>query len=937
MRAIAPQLFAFLSGVAALIFEALWFRQAGLVFGNSIWASALVLSSFMAGMALGNAWGVRLGGRLALPWRGYAFLELAIGLAGFLLVVGLPHLTQVLAPWLGPLRDTPWLLQLLRFALAFLLLMLPAVAMGATLPVLVTAAGPRAAEFGRTLGLVYGWNTLGAVVGAAASELVLIGALGLRATGAVAGVFNLSAALLALGWGRAPSAPAPAPMPTPTGVASRGPILLASFLSGGILLALEVCWFRLVSLYVTTTSLAFALMLAVVLAGIGLGSLLGSAWLRRDEDAHRHAWVVALAGGAAATLSYIGLGAVLPETVAGKFPSPVRVLLLSGVLMFPTSLLSGLIFSLLGQRLHAGVPGAARATGLLTLANTLGSMLGPILASFVLLPGPGVEASLFGLAGAYGLVALGAYRGPRPTAARAGAWGVAAVCVAVWLAFPHGRLRDDYLARVSRLYERAGEEIIAFREGSLETLQYARRSWLGEPVSYRLITDGYSMSSTDLWGQRYMALFAWLPAALHPELRSALLISFGVGTTARSLTDLPELERIAIVDISKDVLEMSEIVFPGEGESPVDDPRVTVHIEDGRHFLETSSEEFDLITAEPPPPALAGVVNLYTQEYFERLHDRLRPGGYATYWLPVMQLSPRASRSITAAFCAAFPNCSMWEGMPQEWILLGAREPVTPTTPERFRRLWKDPGLAPRLREIGVERPGQLLPLFLADAKQLSRWVGEEPALVDDRPGRAPESVQGWQQPPPEYAGLLLGPKRRARFEKSAWLAAVTPPEIREQSEPYLHWTQIITRQLITNRRGLSVPAVADALETTDLETLPLWLLGGEVARQRILAQRIEQHAEVSGPDRETMRYAQGLAALVEREYSGAAHHFAAIRADHPLRQDADLREVLALCLAGDVEGARRRARQIRAAHAPGSAPRFWGDLGERFGVGRER
>ena len=156
------------------------------------------------------------------------------------------------------------------------------------------------------------------------------------------------------------------------------------------------------------------------------------------------------------------------------------------------------------------------------------------------------------------------------------------------------------------------------------------------------------MSATDVQARRYMKLYAYLPAAVHPALRRALLVSYGVGSTARALVDTASLEHIDVVDLSSDILEMSERTTATDGRSPLDDPRVEVHIEDGRWFLHTTPHRYDLITAEPPPPMLAGVVNLYTREYFSLVRDRLAEGGMVTYWLPLRALSDQYACLATA-------------------------------------------------------------------------------------------------------------------------------------------------------------------------------------------------------------------------------------------------------------------------------------------------
>lgn len=709
------------SGAAALLFETLWFRQAGLAFGNTVWASALVLAGFMTGLALGNALAARYGERWRRPIRLYALLELTIAGTGVALVLLLPFLPPLLAPLQRSLAGAPALLQLVRFVLTLVLLAVPSLAMGVTLPLLVEALARGRGDFGRALAFLYGANTLGAVAGALAGEAFLIERLGVIGTALGAAALNGAAALgalaLAARHGEGAARPAPAAEAGPAlgtrsrrgGLAGAGPFLLAAFLAGGTLLALEVVWFRLLVLFVAGTSLAFAVMLAVVLAGIGAGSLFASLLLARWPGVYRGAAAVAFATGAAAIGAYLGFDRVLPGGGVPILTRPQDVLRNAAALMLPAALLSGVLFPLVGKAIHERVGSAVRATGLLTLANTAGAALGPLAAGFLLLPAAGMERSLFVLTALYGVAAACLLAGEgfsvlrRPVVVAAGLAFAAAL-----IGFPWGEMDQRLLAAVEARYAGGGEHVVAVREGLTETIHYTQQDRFGEPFDHRLVTNGYSMSGTALLGRRYMDLFVQLPVALHPGLRSALLISYGVGTTARALTRTAELETIDVVDVSRDVLEMNRIVFPDEREYPLADPRVAVHVEDGRHFLQTTSRRFDLITAEPPPPKYAGIVYLATEEFFRLVHERLAEGGIFTYWLPVNQLSPGDAKTITAAFCNAFEDCSLWAGSAFDWILLGTSRLHGPLSVERVSAQWGDPEVRAELERIAIEEPAQL-------------------------------------------------------------------------------------------------------------------------------------------------------------------------------------------------------------------------------------
>ena len=149
-----------------------------------------------------------------------------------------------------------------------------------------------------------------------------------------------------------------------------------------------------------------------------------------------------------------------------------------------------------------------------------------------------------------------------------------------------------------------------------------------------------------------MTLFVTWPMAVNPDAKDALLISYGVGITAAALVETTGLERIDVVDVSAEIMESNRILHRDAAGRvsgyPLDDPRVHVHVEDGRHFLQTTGRRFDLITGEPPPPKLAGIVSLYTREYFSLVRERLTERGITTYWLPVTGLLPSDAKKKKA-------------------------------------------------------------------------------------------------------------------------------------------------------------------------------------------------------------------------------------------------------------------------------------------------
>jgi predicted membrane-bound spermidine synthase len=921
----------FLSGAAALIFENLWFRQAGLALGNSVWASSLVLAGFMGGLALGNGLVGRFGHHVRRPVRFYALLEVIIGLAGLTLVHLLPLLTPTLATVLRPWLEEPWLLNPLRLGIALALLLAPSTAMGATLPLLVGALYRRDPHFGRVLGRLYGWNTLGAVAGALAGEAFLVGWLGIRGSALFAGAVNLTAALLAFALarsfedeGRATRARA-----APLSARALG-LLAAALLCGGILLALEVVWFRFLLLFSHGSSLAFAVMLAVVLAGIGLGGLLVTVWLSRVRDGHRQLPALCFASGVITVASYAFFELATRSLDGSIIISWPRLLELSVRLMLPVSLLSGVLFTLLGEALHREAAGETRVAGLLTLANTTGAMLGSLAGGFLLLPGLGIERSLHGLAAGYGLAAiLIASCGRRPVRRReAIPWLAtgAALLVAIGL-FPSGLMERSYLRYPVGLFARAeGAVLQETREGLTETILYLRIDRLGAPLYHRLLTNGHSMSATSVDSLRYMKLFVYWPVAVHPDPRHALLISYGVGGTAKALTDTRSLETIDVVDVSADILEMSRIVYPDPAEHPLRDPRVTVHVEDGRYFLQTTERRFDLITGEPPPPKSAGIVNLYTKEYFDLVHERLADGGIATYWLPVHHLLESDSKAIIRAFCDVFADCSLWVGSGLDWLLIGTRDALGPVSTEHFARQWSDPVVGPELRAVGFELPEQLGALFMADAEELLARTADTLPLDDDHPNRLSNRLPGPREVAEIYSPWMNPERARDRFARSPLVRRLWPESIRQASLEQFDfpWTSGWGGTVVG-----ALPSLHRVLTGSSLQTLPLWLMGSGAKEQQVA-----RRASSQGRKGAALAYHFGVLALAERQYERAAEHLS--RAEGPrLRRAARYLRIYALCMAGRVAEAETLAERWGIFEADAGdgriAARF---LSDTFGLG---
>jgi spermidine synthase len=803
----------FLSGIGALIFETLWLRLSGLAFGNSVWAAALILSSFMAGLALGNALAASARIRRWRPLYLYAALEIFVAFFGCTIVFGLP----VLGEWMRPMWQTLWnhqpTLLGLRFVVSFLMLLVPTTAMGLTLPVIIEDPALRQTNFGRLIGFLYGSNTLGAVVGALLGETYLIAAFGLRGTGLAAGLVVCLAAVIALLVARHTGDASPQPkFPLRLDASYRPPwrLLVVSFGTGCIFLCLEVVWFRFLHLYVASSPTAFAIMLAVVLAGIGFGGIFAGAIHRGSARLNHLLPILLLLAAIAALLSYLFFPENVAQSRAGVFDLSWRaVALVSITLMLPVAFVSGILFPSLVAKVQASVGDRMNSTGITTLFNTAGAAAGPLLASFVLLPGVGYQWSL--LLCAAGYVLLSVVVSERAT------WsirqpvgrliiGLCAGAILLMAVLPYHRAESHFL-HASRPYETDEHgnvlaHVVKRIEGTSDTLQLLRRDLFGEPYYYRLLTNGFSMSSTNPHSQRYMRLFAYLPLAFRPESEEVLLLCYGCGVTADALLHGPNVKRMDAVDISKEVFALADFYSGINYSNPLRDPRVHAVVQDGRFFLQASPRQYDIISGEPPPPKIAGSVNLYTQEFFSLMKSGLKEGGITTFWLPINQLKVDEAKAILRAFHNVFSNASVWASADEEWIMMGINGPGRKLEEEEVRQLWSNSNSGADLRRIGIEVPQQMGALFVMDGAEIDLITRDIAPLTDLYPKRLTDEPWNDEASYRFAFRYLEAPSALQRFLGSTLVKAIWPETLNQSLESFfiLRQTRYLSEIIGSNK-----------------------------------------------------------------------------------------------------------------------------------------
>ncbi|HET7875471.1 MAG TPA: fused MFS/spermidine synthase [Methylomirabilota bacterium] len=762
----------FLSGATGLVYEVLWSRMLGLIFGHTAHAVVTVLAVFMAGLALGSFLFSRLLGRIRRLIRAYGWLEIGIGVS----CAALPLLlSAVAAAYLGlhaALGLSYGAFSLVQFLLVGAVLLLPTTLMGGTLPVLSQALAQEDRGIGGTVGALYAVNTFGAVAGVTWAGYLGLPALGIRTTLAAAAVANVAVGLLALAYDwatrgeagasgagdqrQAESASQPAPARPPaaeeadpaSGAAGSDLVLAAAALalSGAVSMVYEVGWTRALSQVIGSSTYAFTAMLVAFLIGIAAGSALYSRiWGRR-----------------AATLGTLGrlqLGIAGTGTVAlVVFPRTpewvVAALAWSGapglleavqlgvstLLLLPLTLFVGATFPC---AVAVGARSAARVgkdVGLVYALNTLGAIAGTVAAGFVLLPAWGAQGSLtagvwVNLALAAALFALDGRRGR--IAARLGlglaaAVGVGVVVIGPWdlraLASGPAIYADTLLVASAETDLRQAlrrHRLLYYHDGLSATVSVTQ---LGDTLALR--SNG-KVEATNTGDMPTQLMVGHLPMLLHREPTRVLIIGLGSGITAAAVARYPA-ERIDIVEIEPAMVEASQF-FADANQNVLSDPRVRLVTADARNFLLTTRERYDVIISQPSNPWISGVASLFTVEFFELARGRLRPGGTMTAWVQTYAFWPQDLQMVMGTFLSVFPTTSVWNPVGGDLVLVGRAEPG-PLDLGRVRARYEAlPGVREDLARSGIgDWPGILGIFLLADGNAL-RYAGGAPLHTDDR------------------------------------------------------------------------------------------------------------------------------------------------------------------------------------------------------------
>lgn len=754
------------SGCAALIYQVVWFQLLGLVIGASSVSLGVVLGTFMGGMCIGSYGVARFVPTERHPLRVFASLELGIGAFGLIVLLVMPAVNDLYAA-LAP-RGAAGLWSLgLRAAIAAVCLLPPTILMGATLPAIARWMRTTPSGVSR-MGICYGANIFGAVAGSLLAGFYLlrfhdvtIATLGAAAINAAVALSGLVLASLA------PAGPVDAPparsglagAPPDAGFAAEGGVIrageappnggaadrfdsapsawrvnLTTALSGMTALSAEVIWTRHLSLLLGATVYTFALVLAVFLFGLGLGSSAGSLASRRLDPrlalgycqlllALAIAWA---AYTASQFLPYWPLDVTLPTAASVAIELDLMRTLW---VVLPAAVLWGASFPLaLAAAARGQDPG--RLMGGLYAVNTIGAIVGALATSFVLIVWIGsrlTQQLLIVVALCSALLMLvpdGIERFRSRTTRIAAAAGVGLIAVVALLGVPE---LPGLLVAYGRFMPTRGldADVIYVGEGLTASIAVSRQP--DGTLTYH--NAGKAQASTYPQDMRLQRMLGHLTTLVPENGRSYLVIGLGAGVTAGAVSVDPSAEHVVIADIEPLTETAAGDYFREQNFGLIGNPKVELHIDDGRHYLLTADQTFDGITSDPLDPWVKGAAALYTREFWELVRSRLNPGGVVTVFVQLYETTEDAVKSELATFFEAFPNGAIFAntllGEGYDAVLLG-RADDAPIDIDRVQRLLELPEydiVARSLGDVGFHTATDLFGTYAGRASDLAPWL----------------------------------------------------------------------------------------------------------------------------------------------------------------------------------------------------------------------
>lgn len=822
--------FLVLSGATGLVYEVIWSKALADILGNSGQAHAIVLATFMGGLALG-AW--VFGGvsdRVQRPLALYGVIELFVGLYALVF----PSVQHVLGDTFLSLAGgmSEGARPVAKLTFAALSLLPPTIAMGGTMPAMLKHATRGDPSIRATLAHLYAVNSFGAALGAWFAGTVSLPAIGLSATARWAAAINLGLAAVTILLARA--APTRAALeravtePPSTRYGRRETVaaMVGLVLSGFTAMLYETGWIRVLTLVVGGSTYAFTWIVCSFILGIALGSF----WVSRRPEAdelQRFGWLqVGVVVTVALTIPlfllvpwlFLLAKSVLARSEAA-FPLWQFVMFASATLvMLAPTFLMGAAFPVGARVVAQGHATVGKRLGLVWAGNTIGTVLGALLGGLWLMPAIGLER-LFSVGlvlssvGALGAVLLA------PTSQRR-TLAIPVVVTAVVLSFTAFGGWGPLLAQLSPF--RVDPEMVKLSSPGLYLRTYANAFdtnfvkddtfatvYVGtgrrKDAHRFLLVNGKPDASTGIHDQATQVMLGQLGMLLAPKPpKQVMVIGAGAAVTVGSALTHP-LERLDLVEISPGVLEAARY-FSDVNRGALDDPRVTVTIDDARTALSLSKRRYDLIVSEPSNPWVSGISSLFTEEFFSVVEERLSDDGVLVQWIHTYEMNTELIRLVMRTLQRRFAEVTVWQGGEGDLLLLASRRPGLATPADLAARLGQ-PAVHDDLARIDVELVEGVLARQMMTSAHVKAFAGEGPSNNDDHNlleyeapvafwARASAQVPDFRVKRSSPAGLALEAhlsqtpldrdRARALFRSVAWSTGAEHPLRRAAATAWL-------------------------------------------------------------------------------------------------------------------------------------------------------
>lgn len=757
-----------LSGATGLIYEILWARMLGLVFGATTLAVSTVLAAFMGGLALGSALAGRLAPRIKKPVSAYGWMEIGIAVYALLVPFLFRSVDDLYAYIWQQLQPGFFTFTLLRFVLSCLLLLVPTTLMGATLPVLSAALLRAAGHDANSVTRLYACNLAGAILGTVAAGFVLLPAFGVRTTIVIAAAINIFVGVIALRlqgkhiWDVPSQLPADSGrVPTDSaGGAQVGVVdtarfwLFAAFASGFVTISTQVSWTRILTMIIGSSTYAFSIVVALFLIGLA-----GGAWIvgRKDRSARLRTalMVVELITAVSLLLSLFVLNRIPALLInlgmrfhVSSWGGLLALQIVSATLLILVpALLMGMVMPLVLVWASNHVK-AVNRVGRSYAVNTIGAIAGAFATGFVLIPRTSIRFTLLLAAVMCLLVGVVAYRpageGLQPLLRRSIAIGlIPALTIVLFVLAPPMNLADlsigayDTLVRVLAQTREVGNdnaqatgpnihELLLFREGPTATVSVRR-----DLDTVSMAINGRTNASDSIYDMPTQVMLGQLPLMIAPQQNNALIIGFATGVTVGSMLQSP-IKSVTCVELEPTTVEASEF-FNHVNNRPLDDPRTKLIIDDARTFLRVTPNRYDMIVSEPSHPWVPGVANLFTQEFFELGRSRLSEQGIFVQWVQIYQLSTESLRSVLATYQKVFPHVLMFRvggsSNGKDLLLVGSNQPLSI---DRLPQGGDDERMMKEQARVNFRGAGDLRSWFVCDESRLGPAVAGARINTDD-------------------------------------------------------------------------------------------------------------------------------------------------------------------------------------------------------------